>query len=237
VAGGGGEVVAGGRVVGVDECLDEQAVDGGDHHGCEVAGVVGVDRVVERVGEPARDAFYDDPPFVWMMPVERKRSAQLRRFFEIELRAVGIARGNVWTAAELPGAVISTPPGNWRLPPSAMLRHGLAYTRAFGARLPQATVLLSRMESRHPRQPHHYIPFVGVAPERQGAGIGTRLMQPTLDRCDQEQLPAYLEATTERNAALYTRLGFEQVAELQYGATQPLLLMLRPPASPKAADG
>jgi GNAT superfamily N-acetyltransferase len=192
---------------------------------------------VPRLAEVLADAFYDDPPFVWMMPVERERRSQLRRFFEIELRVVGLARGSVWTAAELPGAVISTSPGNWRLPPSAMLRHGLAYRRAFGARLPQATALLSRIESRHPRQPHHYIPYVGVAPERQGAGIGTRLMQPTLDRCDQEQLPAYLEATTECNAALYARLGFEQIGELQYGDTRPLLLMLRPPASPKAPDG
>src|SRR6476659_1866535 len=55
-AGGGDEVVAGGRVVGVDECLDEQTVDGGDHHGREVAGVAGVDRVEERVDEQARDA-------------------------------------------------------------------------------------------------------------------------------------------------------------------------------------
>jgi GNAT superfamily N-acetyltransferase len=92
------------------------------------------------------------------------------------------------------------------------------------------------MESRHATQPHHYVPFVGVAPDRQGAGIGTRLMQPTLDRCDQDQLPAYLEATTERNAALYARLGFEQIGELHYGGTQPLRLMLRPPTSPQTRD-
>jgi hypothetical protein len=48
--------MAGGRVVRVDECLDEQAVDGGDHHGREVAGVVGVDRVVQLVDEQARHA-------------------------------------------------------------------------------------------------------------------------------------------------------------------------------------
>jgi hypothetical protein len=65
------------------------------------------------------------------------------------------------------------------------------------------------MESRHLRHPHHYIPFVGVAPAHQGAGIGTRLMQPTLDQCDHDQLPAYLEATTERNAALYAQLGVQ----------------------------
>ena len=47
VAGGAGEVVAGRRVVGVDKCLDEQAVDGGEHHGREVTGVAELDRVVD----------------------------------------------------------------------------------------------------------------------------------------------------------------------------------------------
>lgn len=184
-----------------------------------------------RLASVLADAFFDDPPFVWMMPGQRSRLSRLRRFFAIELRAVGLDRGSVWTTNELTGAAICAPPGNWRLPPGAMLRHGRAYTRAFSSRLPRAIGLLARMESHHPRQPHHYIPFVGVASTHQGAGIGTRLLKPTLDRCDRDQLPAYLEATTGRNAALYARLGFEQIGELSFGATEPLRFMLRPPAS------
>ncbi|MDQ6605536.1 MAG: GNAT family N-acetyltransferase [Actinomycetota bacterium] len=81
---------------------------------------------------------------------------------------------------------------------SATLRHGPAYTRAFGTRLPRALALLTRMQSRHPRQAHHYFAFIGVAPERQGAGLGTRLMAPTLRSCDAAGLPAYLEASSAR---------------------------------------
>jgi GNAT superfamily N-acetyltransferase len=173
-------------------------------------------------------AFLEDPPFVWMLPDERRRAERLCRFFEIELRHVGLARGTVWTTDELAGAAVWAAPGNWRLPWLTQLRLGRAYTRAFGARLPRAGRLLARVEARHPRRPHYYLPFVGVAPEHQGRGLGTALMQPTLERCARDGLPAYLEATCERNARLYARLGFELIHELKYGGNEPLRLMLRP---------
>ena len=37
-----------------------------------------------------------------------------------------------------------------------------------------------------------------MSPELQGRGIGSALMQPVLERCDRDGMPAYLEATTPR---------------------------------------
>jgi hypothetical protein len=54
-------------------------------------------------------------------------------------------------------------------------------------------------------------------------------MRPTLDRCDREGSPAYLEATSDRSAALYERLGFSVIRELRVGGSPPLWLMLRRP--------
>jgi RimJ/RimL family protein N-acetyltransferase len=55
-------------------------------------------------------------------------------------------------------------------------------------------------------------------------------MRPTLERCDSDGVPAYLEASSERSAALYERLGFVHlgVLELPDGAP-PLWPMRRPP--------
>jgi GNAT superfamily N-acetyltransferase len=183
---------------------------------------------VPRLAAMLAAAFYDDPTFEWLLPDDGTRQIRLRRFFEIELRAVGLARGRVWTTSDLTGAAISTPPRRWRLPWRAQLADGLAFTRAFGRRLPHAGWLLQRIEARHPRSAHHYFPAIGVAPAQQGQGLGSALMSPTLQRCDEEALPAYLEASSERNAALYERLGFELIEELRYGGSQPLRLMLRP---------
>jgi GNAT superfamily N-acetyltransferase len=75
---------------------------------------------------------------------------------------------------------------------------------------------LTTLESDHPETPHYYLPIVGVEPDRQGRGIGTALMRPILDRCDQTATPAYLEATTPRNRACYLRQGFEVTEEFRF---------------------
>lgn len=56
---------------------------------------------------------------------------------------------------------------------------------------------------------HEYLWMIGVAPGRQGEGLGTALIEAVLDRCDREGLPAYLEASSARSRKLYERLGFE----------------------------
>lgn len=107
--------------------------------------------------------------------------------------------------------------------------HGREFTRVFGARLGHAMALITLMERRHPREPHFYIPYVGVAPPLQGQGLGTVLLRATLERCDRAALPAYLEATSERNVALYERLGFEHLGEFTLGSSPPLWPMRREP--------
>ncbi len=174
-------------------------------------------------------AFANDPVFGWLLPDESMREERLRRFFTIELRHMAFARGTVWTCEGLRGVAICMPPGAWQLPPRVALRQGPAFARAFGRRLALATALQTAMEVRHIRRPHWYILAVGVRPEYQGQGLGTALLSPTLARCDREGMPAYLEASSERNAALYERLGFEHVRQLRLAGSPPLRLMLRPP--------
>ncbi|GAB2815559.1 GNAT family N-acetyltransferase [Streptomyces chlorus] len=60
---------------------------------------------------------------------------------------------------------------------------------------------------------HEYLWMIGVAPGRQGEGLGTALIGSVLDRCDHEGLPAYLEASSVRSRLLYERLGFAPAGE------------------------
>src|SRR5579875_782360 len=153
-------------------------------------------------------AFFDDPVMAWLLPDAGRRRSRLRHYFDLELRLVGLARGEVWTTEGGQAAAIATPPDRWALPWAVAVRHGLAFTRAFGMRLPLAAALLQLMEHHHLREAHFYLPYIGVAPASQGQGLGTRVLGPTLSKCDELNLPAYLEATSPRNAALYERLGF-----------------------------
>lgn len=70
--------------------------------------------------------------------------------------------------------------------------------------------LIGRLTAEiHPAgRAHEYLWMIGVAPDRQGQGLGTALIASVLDRCDREGLGAYLEASSARSRALYERLGF-----------------------------
>jgi GNAT superfamily N-acetyltransferase len=186
---------------------------------------------IPRLRTVLADAFYDDPVLGWLMPDAEKRRARLRRFFGIELRHMALPHGHVWTTSDMSGAALSMPPGRWRAPLRATLLEG----RAFGAHLGWAARLGAAIEWRHGRElrePHHYVRDVGVLPEAQGRGLGSALMAPTLERCDRDGLPAYLEASSERSAALYERLGFRLVRELRVGGSPPLRLMVRQSREP-----
>lgn len=173
-------------------------------------------------------AFFDDPIYGWLIGGGSRRQARLERYFAIQL-AHALDDGCVWTSDGLPGAALCMPPGRWRLPPRLMIANGGRFAGVFRGRLPRAVGLLAAIERRHLRGAHYYFPNIGVTPEAQGRGLGSRLMRPTLDRCDEEGLPAYLEASSERNAALYERLGFQCIEVLRFAGSPPLTLMMRPP--------
>lgn len=182
---------------------------------------------LRRLTTVLAQAFFEDPVFNWLMPEDSKRHARLSRYFAIELRHLALPRGRVWTTSDLTGAALSLPPGAWRVPLHATLMEG----SAFGVRISRAARIGAAMEWRHsraPRGPHYYIRDIGVHPNVQGKGLGGALLRPTLERCDREGLPAYLEASSERSAALYERHGFQLTDELRVGGSPPLRLMLRP---------
>ena len=58
-----------------------------------------------------------------------------------------------------------------------------------------------------------------------------------LARADREQMPAYHEATTPRNRALYERHGYVTVGEFRLPDGPPLWAMWREPSSLSAAQG
>lgn len=72
-----------------------------------------------------------------------------------------------------------------------------------------------RLDRLHPAAPHAHLVFLGVSRAAQGRGIGSAILKETLAPLDASGTVAFLEATTERNVALYQRHGFEVTAELK----------------------
>jgi len=168
---------------------------------------------VAQVSGTLADALTDDPVFGWLFPIKRRRDARLRRLFATEIAHYVFPAGRVLTTDDFRGANVELPPGKWKM--TMPLAGAIGLVRVFGVRLPRASRTHVFFERNHLQEPHYYIRTLGVAARFQGQGLGTALLRATLDRCDEERVPAYLEASTERSAALYERLGFVHLGELR----------------------
>jgi ribosomal protein S18 acetylase RimI-like enzyme len=168
---------------------------------------------VPRLADALARAFDGDPPMRWFLNDPETRVPRARRLFEVMLRRVHLARDYCYTTSDVVGGALWVPPGTWRLGvvDQVVLLPGMV--RVFGRGLARAQRGLSVMESGHPTTPHYYLDSLGVEPEWQGRGLGSALMQPVLERCDIEQMPAYLNAGSARSRDLYLRHGFEVTEE------------------------
>ncbi|MEU2874319.1 GNAT family N-acetyltransferase [Streptomyces olivoreticuli] len=176
----------------------------------EAAAITGIRRAVkEERGEISLligEAFMADPVSGWVFPDEEYRRAVHPVFFGVYLDAAlrdgwvdvtdDLSAAALWLPVraaddgeeddELGGRLAEAAPGNDR-----------------------ARVVGELTGLAHPmHRSHYYLPVIVAAPGRRGQGRGRALLAPVLDRCDQEGMPAYLEASNERSKALYERLGF-----------------------------
>ena len=62
--------------------------------------------------------------------------------------------------------------------------------------------------------PHLYLWVLGVEPAAQGRGVGRALIEDAIGRGEAQGVPTYLETSTEQNASMYHRFGFQRVGEI-----------------------
>jgi ribosomal protein S18 acetylase RimI-like enzyme len=169
-----------------------------------------------RLAQTLASAFQNDPVITWIFPDQHRRHAVLPAFMEFRLRNLAFPHDQVWMTTDgAAAAVWIPPPGRWQLPLPQRLRLLPALVRFLGLRTASVLAGLERMEARHPRDPSHWYLFIlGTEPAAQGRGLGSALLAHMLARVDADQMPAYLESSSERNLALYGRHGFEITSEV-----------------------
>ena len=177
---------------------------------------------VPGVARALANAFEDDPHFSWIIRDDTRRLERLENGFRVFTERIWLPQGESYTHERVVGGALWLPPGTWHLGVLDQLRLLLPTFRAIRGDIGRLMRALTFIERKHPRSPAHwYLPVLGVATACQGRGFGAALMRPVLARCDREGTPAYLEASTPRNRALYERHGFEVVEECRYAADGP----------------
>lgn len=180
-------------------------------------------------------AFWDDPFYAGITAgrPEPERRAALDRYFALALReawragevqagddGAGVA---IWTAPSgSPGAEAAASDKQRALQALLRAEEWAAY-QAIGA-------FSHRMVAAAVPDGAWYLSILGVDPARQGAGVGARLLRPTLSRLDAQHLTGYLETFNSRSLAFYGRHGFVTAASAVEPVTgAPYWILCRPP--------
>lgn len=165
-------------------------------------------------------AFFDDPLFGYFQPDLLRQQKTLPAFMRGTLLDA-TPFGETWVAlsdGKAKGVAAWLPPGTYPRSAGRNLAVNVRSAPALlhtAARLPEAVKLLATVDKIHPKIEHWYLALLGVDPELQGRGVGTRLLEPVLARCDADRVPAYLETQKPENVSWYARAGFEVVEEVR----------------------
>ena len=163
----------------------------------------------EELSRTLAAAFLDDPVFAWGYPDSGRRRTILPAVFRIVARAY-LPYEQTYTTDHVVAGAIWAPPGAEG--DDDDLAEALG--EASGEYAPRVFQVFELLAEQHPDTEHHYLFFLGTRPGWQSRGIGSALMRPVLDSCDRNGVPAYLEATSERNRSLYLRHGFKVISEI-----------------------
>jgi ribosomal protein S18 acetylase RimI-like enzyme len=187
----------------------------------EIADALGADGAAQDLTA----AFIADPLFDWFSRPDARRAEMRLAFFRFLMKELILGVGEVMRPAAGGAAAVWMPSES--LGPNPIVKEIEALPMLLGltgwSRFGRLLRLRDVMDAHHPTdRPHDYLWFLGVTPEAQGHGVGSRLIKARLDALDAKGRPAFLETATEANVRLYSRHGFEVIGEY-----------LAPPDGPK----
>jgi GNAT superfamily N-acetyltransferase len=93
----------------------------------------------------------------------------------------------------------------------------------------KALRLFLEVDRHRPHEPHWYLALLATDPTVQGQGIGSALLAPVLDRCDQDGTVAYTETQKEANVSWYARVGFSVAREIRLPGSPTVWCLRREP--------
>lgn len=179
--------------------------------------------LAHRALDIIQSAFEQDPPVRWLYPDDAEYGRHFPAF-AAALGAPALTEGTL--RLNEAAAALWVQPGS---EPDETALCEVIERSLPPHRQGDAFAVIEEMGAHHPDEPHWYLPVIGTCPDSQGQGHGALLLRPVLKICDRTGVPAYLEATTTRNRALYARHGFDATAEIRVAGCPPLTAMVRSP--------
>ncbi|HZF87760.1 GNAT family N-acetyltransferase [Streptomyces sp.] len=155
---------------------------------------------------------FADYPFTRHVIAADAHEDRIRRFQELCLTRIGMVYGRVWVADEGRAVAVWTTPD--QDPSPAFAEIGPLLGHLTGDRAAAYESAEQAVAPYRPQESAWFLNTVGVMPEVQGRGLGTAVLIPGVEEAARAGCPAFLETSSERNVALYERLGFKVTAEV-----------------------
>jgi GNAT superfamily N-acetyltransferase len=188
------------------------------------AGAVDLDDVAVTVAA----AFLDDPVTHWLLPNETQRVQLAGPLFRLYVEPY-LSHRETYLTSDGAGAAVWLPPGAELFTAAQEERFGQQLEELVGDDIVRFGQLAEVFAEHHPTEPLWYCQFLATVPAFQSQGIGSALLRDVLQRADRDGVPAYHEATTPRNRALYERHGYVNQGEFRLPDGPPLWRMWRDP--------
>lgn len=187
----------------------------------------GPERIHRIAYDIYRDAFKDDPAFVYVLEKysDSQRYDFLAPYFAKLLTACGINGGIFEEVDDYAGAAVIMPPGTYVDKPfSTLLRAGMASflfqpgPAAIRKMLFEFGTKTDKAKAKHLKvKRYYYLFFIAVSPNHQRKGYASTLLKSLQGRAAKENLPIWLEASTEGSMQVYAKNGFKTVDTLFIG--------------------
>jgi ribosomal protein S18 acetylase RimI-like enzyme len=171
---------------------------------------------LDKASEVLGLAFLDDPDTMKIMPDDEIRIKKLRHFFRCFIK-FGLIYGEVYAPSpDVEGVAVWVHSSTkditlWRSLRSGFM--GLIFKvdgkamkvfSSYGKQMDEETGSVIDRD-------HWFLFILGVDPELQRKGFGTKMIEPMLDRIDKEKLPIMLDTNKQNNIGYYQKFGFEVV--------------------------
>jgi len=183
---------------------------------------------LDDVAATVAAAFLDDPVTCWLLPDVTRRRQLAGPLFRLYVEPY-LSHGETYLTTDGVGAAVWLSPGAELFTAEEDETFGRRLEELVGDDIVRFGQLAETFAEHHPVEPLWYCQFLATVPAFQSQGIGSAFLRDVLQRADRDGIPAYHEATTPRNRALYQRHGYVDQGEFRLPDGPPLWRMWREP--------
>ena len=168
-------------------------------------------------------SFEDNKSVNYLIPPDSKRIQRIRELIAYSYEMCRLW-GKVVISEDRNACALVIFPDRKRTTLRSLLLIGRLILKSIGiGNVGKALDREKRVYAHHPATPIYHLWFIGVLPEVQGKGIGSRLLDDLLADAAVMERPVYVETSTQRNIPWYQKHGFTVFGKISLSYTLSLL--------------